>query len=369
MATFLFVHGTGTRKNAYNETIWTIEKHLHGHTVLSCRWGDPLGVRLNMGGASVPGRQAILSEEEALWNQLLSDPFFQLRLLAADPAKAVFDPYSAGPGAEIWRSILELSPGKSFDDTLEEHALASRWQETLARLRADEEFKQLISQINAPPATVSREVARALIASVLIDALACGAPLPSVAARDQMLEGLITPLGGTTKGLFAWYLSAVTRAARNPLTEVFVNIAADVVLYQTRGKAIRDFIASKIGEVPGKVVLVAHSLGGVACVDTLIETPCPSVTHLITVGSQSPFLYEINALSSLPFGRPLPGHFPRRWLNIYDRSDVLSYLAEPVFGKGRVTDFENKSHLPPLAAHSAYWTSPTVWPCIKEFVS
>ena len=73
-----------------------------------------------------------------------------------------------------------------------------------------------------------------------------------------------------------------------------------------------------------------HSLGGVACVDLLVEAALPQVELLVTVGSQAPFFYEIDALQSLRFGVPLPEHFPR-WLNVYDLRDFLSYVAAGVF--------------------------------------
>jgi len=92
------------------------------------------------------------------------------------------------------------------------------------------------------------------------------------------------------------------------------------------------------------------------------------VSHLITAGSQAPFLYEVNALHSLSKVKTLPVHFPDKWLNIYDESDILSFLAEPAFSPGRVTDFANESKLSPMAAHSAYWASDSVWKRIAEFV-
>jgi surfactin synthase thioesterase subunit len=75
-------------------------------------------------------------------------------------------------------------------------------------------------------------------------------------------------------------------------------------------------------------VLLGHSLGGVACVDLLIdpeEKERKQVKMLATVGSQAPYFYEINALSLLEYDEKteLPKYFPW-WLNIYDRADFLS---------------------------------------------
>ncbi|MBV9224758.1 MAG: hypothetical protein JOY85_12055 [Acidobacteriaceae bacterium] len=80
------------------------------------------------------------------------------------------------------------------------------------------------------------------------------------------------------------------------------------------------------------------------------------VTMLATVGSQAPYFYEINALSSLEYGdkTELPAYFPW-WLNIYDRADFLSYVGEGVFRK-RVEDHEVRTHQLFPQSHSAYWS-------------
>jgi pimeloyl-ACP methyl ester carboxylesterase len=115
------------------------------------------------------------------------------------------------------------------------------------------------------------------------------------------------------------------------------------------------------------VVLLGHSLGGVVCFDLLASGVLldgaatgpggrpGQVEGLVTVGSQAPLLYELDALPSRPYGSGLPGGFPH-WVNVYDRRDLLSYLAAGVFGPG-VTDVEVDNRQPVSAAHSAYWTN------------
>ena len=58
--------------------------------------------------------------------------------------------------------------------------------------------------------------------------------------------------------------------------------------------------------------MIAHSLGGIACVELFIEQKLSKkVDALVTVGSQAPFFYEIEALRTVEkYGDPLPGHFP-----------------------------------------------------------
>jgi hypothetical protein len=112
------------------------------------------------------------------------------------------------------------------------------------------------------------------------------------------------------------------------------------------------------------VTLVAHSLGGIACVDLLVMRDLPKVSRLITVGSQTALLYEIGAMASLARSERLPAWFPP-WLNVYDRDDFLSYRADRLFPQ--VTDLEVSSREPFPDSHSAYLTSDTVWTAIRDF--
>jgi hypothetical protein len=137
---------------------------------------------------------------------------------------------------------------------------------------------------------------------------------------------------------------------------------SDILLYQTRGGQIRDFIQQQIEQAEPPVVLLAHSLGGIACVDLLVEQSLPQVALLITAGSQAPFMYEINALYSLEFGQQLPEHFPQ-WLNLYDKRDFLSYIGSKIFPR-RVEDLEIDSKQPFPRSHSAYWENDTTWQAI-----
>jgi hypothetical protein len=113
------------------------------------------------------------------------------------------------------------------------------------------------------------------------------------------------------------------------------------------------------------VTLVAHSLGGIACVDLLALPDPPPVARLVTAGSQSPFLYELGALTSLKPPQPLPAGFPP-WLNLYDRNDFLSYCAGRLWSG--VEDREIESGQPFPASHSAYFGNAEGWLAIRAFM-
>jgi hypothetical protein len=151
---------------------------------------------------------------------------------------------------------------------------------------------------------------------------------------------------------------------RGRYTDALVPIVGDVLAYQGRGDLIRDRIRSCVPPEP-PVVLLAHSLGGVACVDLLIEAELPQIALLVTVGSQAPFFYEMDALHCLRFGESLPPHFPR-WLNLYDPRDFLSYVAAKVFlaPPHGIVDFEVNNRQPFVKSHSAYFTNPKTWDAI-----
>ena len=192
--------------------------------------------------------------------------------------------------------------------------------------------------------------------------------------RDETERLLIEGLGGFEYSIGGWVKQQlgglVLRVAtskgmrrRGALSDASSPFAGDILLYQARGQEIRKFIRQEVLNAPSPRVLLAHSLGGIACVDLLVTEPI-DVKLLVTVGSQAPYLYEINALQSLPYGQSLPAHFPR-WLNIYDLRDFLSYKAAPIF-PGRVKDVKVDNKEPFHWSHSAYWSNDYVWKAIEE---
>ncbi|MDB9380059.1 hypothetical protein, partial [Nodularia sphaerocarpa] len=151
---------------------------------------------------------------------------------------------------------------------------------------------------------------------------------------------------------------------RGSVTNATYPFAGDILFYQAKGENIREFIKEQIKNVEPPVVLLAHSLGGIACVDLLIAQELPQVELLITVGSQAPFLYEINSLQSLSYGYPLPDYFPK-WLNIYDLRDVLSYVGEGLF-PNQIKDIQVDNQQPFPESHGAYWYNSATWDAILE---
>ncbi|MGI5461112.1 alpha/beta fold hydrolase [Streptomyces sp. CA-249302] len=164
---------------------------------------------------------------------------------------------------------------------------------------------------------------------------------------------------------------------RGRLTNSSAPALGDILRYQSKGADLRDHLRQHIATEAGPAaptVLIGHSLGGVALVDLLALSaaqgqPLSGIRLLVTVGSQAPFLHELGALTGLEPGAGLPDGFPR-WLNVYDRQDLLAFLAEPIFpADPRVTDHEVVSGQPFPPSHSAYWKTDSLYDGVAEAVA
>ncbi|WP_159054756.1 hypothetical protein [Streptomyces dysideae] len=252
-------------------------------------------------------------------------------------------------------------------------------------LASDEANRAAVQALDEPAAReLAVAVARALMAGALARA---GADAECTGAeRDRMVEVITARLGGDARmpggraaallGKLA--LRVTTQPAlnlwRGPITGGATPFLGDILRYQARGQALRDHLHRAITADDGPTVLIGHSLGGVALVDLLAQSaacgaPVRGPLLLVTVGSQAPFLHELGALAGLDPDDSLPDGFPR-WLNVYDRQDMLAFLAEPVFpGDARVTDHEVSSRQPFPLCHSAYWKTGGVYDGIARAVA
>ncbi len=110
------------------------------------------------------------------------------------------------------------------------------------------------------------------------------------------------------------------------------------------------------------LVVVAHSMGATVAYDILTYfRPDIDVDVLVTVGSQVGLFEELKLFRASD--RRLPGaagdRVPtlpnvRRWINIFDRTDLLAYRAEGIFDG--VVDLHYSTHV--VRAHGAYFKQP-----------
>ena len=393
MPSILFVHGTGVREPSYDFTCATLTSRMAeatpGYQLFRCYWGGSEGSRLHANGASIPDydtARAVGAVDDAdiaiaRWRLLYEDPDFELDSYIGQPsATRNFNPASDAPVEDITTllntetdRIRELKRCLRVDDVwiAAKSQLVAFIQTVLTAKRV---MPGLHSEFRAA-------IARSLVAHAILLAFANSATQPDWPTgidRDALVDALQEAWGadmgllGTATG---WIGNRLLRIAlrlgtgkiareRGAISDAASPATGDVIMYQARGGGIRDFIQRILHEVPKPVVILAHSLGGIACVDLLAKERIAGVTNLITVGSQAPLLYELNALWSLPFGTPLPADFPD-WLNIYDKHDFLSYIGNNVF-PNRVDDVQVDNGQPFPQAHSAYWTNPAVWQVIAR---
>jgi hypothetical protein len=399
---FIFVHGTGVRRDRFDDLFRWVRKGLterfQDADVVPYYWGDTFGSALSTGGVSVPGmattRGATDPEEDdaAEWLLLLTDPVCELRVLAAlgtaDDGLGMPGVQSAGERvADSLRKLpRDLSPSSYDTDELArllgDAGLIDGYNDALEALTDSAEFRDACTAANddIAAAELTTAASRAIVAFLLAgaeDMVLCTGD-----ERDRMVDLLSSRIGGTARGPMLraagvilqlglrWAPLSVLDRKRGKVTSNSASEVGDILRYQARGGPLRDHLAQLIAQSPEPPVVIGHSLGGIALVDVLAlaairQQPVP-VRLLVTVGSQAPFLHELGALAGLPPGATLPPGFPQ-WLNIYDRRDLLSYLAAPVFPDDpRVTDHEVRSRQPFPVSHSAYWKLGAVYDRIGE---
>jgi hypothetical protein len=391
MTTVLFVHGTGVRQPGYEETFLLIEQKLQAERpdlkVERCLWGDFLGTKLNAQGASIPLYDATLALDEGeeedyevvLWEQLYCDPLYELRVLSLKPVdESVSSPFGEQPGDELHTRVESLSSSPELQAKLEEAGIADVFDEAREVVIRSDPYTETLQKASEELGECREAVARAIVAQAMFN---CEQQekyppvLTDAQLRDEVVKILTLVLGEAELGIGDWVVKPLSQLAqpigtfyvkrrRGVITSSVSPTPCDILLYQGRGDRIRTFIREKIEQAEPPVVLLAHSLGGIACVDLLVkeESLKERVKLLVTAGSQAPFLYEINALYSLEYGEPLPDYFPS-WLNIYDLRDFLSYIGANVF-PDKVQDVLVDSKQPFPRSHGAYWTNEAVWKAI-----
>lgn len=393
--TVLFVHGTGVREERFGKLFAEVKERLEAigttATAQPCYWAGPYGAGLPE--RSIPGYKKpgdVTAQEKADWDDqtrwaiLEFDPLYELRLLGMRAPTAA-PPAADHPGAVLRHELLAFTDSPTLVSLVAAAGLAAEWNEAFDDLMQSHELSQALIEAEAGAIRERQACARAWVALAEYRVNEKGDRLPTPAERQAVVDELVHALGADVAGLAAdifakvstlfvggvalsmapaaTWLAARQRSAVADATSPF---AGDVLLYQARGDKIRSYIANQITSADGAVTLLAHSLGGIACVDLLAAQELPKVSQLVTVGSQAPFLHELGALSSLEPGARLPEHFPR-WVNVYDKKDLLSFVGSGVFGDA-VQDIEVDNGCSFPRAHSAYWGNPHFWSVLKELL-
>ncbi|GGM94686.1 alpha/beta hydrolase [Streptomyces fuscichromogenes] len=347
--------------------------------------GYGTGRELPRAGASGALEQD-LDEDVEFWGLLYLDPLLELRLLTREStAGTELAPGARPPGEALAAAAPALVADDRLRGLLDAAGIAEDFAAAVAAVLTTDDCRRFL---RAPAeGTGTAEPARAFVAEAVRRRTGRPGPAPAFdgTARDaavvRIADLLPGPSGtgdepGTHRGpvtrrikrltgrLALGLASAQAVRRRSALTDAAHPAAGDVLLYLARGGPVREAVAQAVLAAEPPVVLLAHSLGGIAALDLLVLRPLPQVELLVTVGSQAPFLYELGALPSLEPGSPLPAHVPP-WLNVYDRRDLLSYLGAGVF-PGRVRDIALDSRQPFPLSHSAYWSNPGLYRVLAE---
>lgn len=382
MTTLLFIHGTGVREPQYSTALARIKAGFSSEhvdiDVQSCYWGeigaelhacgksfyfDPLESADEAGGSAAGhGHDQVPEEEKELarWARLMDDPCYEIRLREMAPVRG--RPYDK----VMKRRVLELPAKQDLAGQLAVEGLTEVFAAAVEWLTMSDEFMSVLGNSTAPPdGSIERMLSRALVARCLATLAETGVDLVGE-RRDKLVltvqrgfgvadYGPLDPAGNVAKNIAFRAAGSSLRRRRHAA----IKQLADILLYQAHGNPIRGFVRDRIRETEDdRVVLLAHSLGGVIAFDMLAEeraTGLDRVRMLVTVGSQVPLLYELRALTcGVNFGTPLPDSFKARWLNAYDKRDLLAYGGEELFGK-RCQDIPVDTKTPFPTAHGAYW--------------
>lgn len=389
MTTVIFVHGISVREPQFSQTFEKIKNELQNKLpnlkIVPCLWGDSLGAKLNADGASIPlydstRNDAQRGQDENLirWMQLYKDPLYELRLLSLKtPEEQEFIPSQEDPSEKIDEKVKQLNLSEELQAKLKEGGIACVFEEAYQNVVRTSAYREALKTISDETLIEYRDaIARAIIAeSIAIcerqekyTGMATDANL-----REEVVKFLSCQILESERGVGDWLkenlsklvLSQTTnhlKRKRGVISDITYPAVGDILLYQGRGQKIRNLIQKRIEEVEEPVVLLAHSLGGIACVDLLVKEQLEQVKLLVTVGSQAPYFYEINALQSLEFGQALPEDFPE-WLNIYDLKDFFSFIGGNVF-PNKIQDIPVDNQQPFPQSHSAYWTNKATWKAI-----
>jgi pimeloyl-ACP methyl ester carboxylesterase len=388
LGTVVFVHGTGIRLPSYTSSFEAARKRAAENGIeanfAECAWGDPFGIQFE--GYSLPGpppEEKLREEAEdfARWAWLFDDPLFELDKLtirdAAGAALMMGPPGSKPKWLLLWEEISAYEPSLATIQILKRGELQEFWEPAWALVVGSDVTCLAFERSAHELPQASGALARAVVASLHVHATAAGRPGPNRHLRNSLVQHLLhdwdqivlAPSDFLAR-LFRRAATSTLRRHRDNFSAVALLPIGDILLYQSRGADVRNFIRETIEAAEPPVTVVAHSLGGIACFDLLALPNPPKVARLVTVGSQPPLLYEIGALASINMPTPLPLGFPT-WLNIFDRNDFLSYLAAGLLNPARdlkVKDLEVKSGQPFPDAHSAYFTNDVVWEAIRDLM-
>ncbi|MBX9929757.1 MAG: hypothetical protein K2X99_12705 [Gemmatimonadaceae bacterium] len=199
----------------------------------------------------------------------------------------------------------------------------------------------------------------------------------------------------------AWKFAGVNAQVR----DFVVHAVGDVAAYRAAPNSpasvyhrVHDRIAASLGALRDRVgpeaalVIVAHSLGSVICSDHIWDlqvghrqgsdpfTRGETLAGMVTFGSTLP-LFAMTCEPVIPIRFPARGLDPAlqsaaRWINVFDRTDVLGYpLRQTSDGYEATVDVDLELSVGPLwkrwvgLSHAEYWASGAFQEQVAELIA
>lgn len=384
----VFLHGVNTRKGPdYDNAVaardalfrrFALAKLMPGAVpvaVANPYWGD-LGARAAWGNASIPqGEIEAFGSAGELPDLLLAD-LAGARMPARDKVILTVARNSFAAAIDLlWGAAPGLEGSKP-----NRAAAWAELAETAIRYAERDPHPAWLEEVNSDTAFLQR------LQDELEDWVSPGSGAESAPEQFGMQEGwerikeAAGRLGSAAGRLTSGVLVDATRFGLHQQVSLFFG---DVFVYlQERGtpeqpgrivQRIRDALLEarqQVNATDSKLIVVAHSLGGVILYDILTSF-MPKVQKdfrldvLVTVGSQVALFEELKlyGVSRKDFPHdPQTDRVPKPasihyWLNVFDTNDVLSFATERVFAD--TVDFSYSTGKGLLAAHGAYFGLPS----------
>jgi hypothetical protein len=297
----VFVHGTGVRKDGSDRTCALIEANMPDWRVVAAEWGDLAGSRRAQ--KSVPdfrktGGSVLTDEDRRLqtWNLLYDDPSAELRFLALNLEEQPTPQALARLLDDALRGLYRPAIPDDLIDPLSAAGALDVFVEACEAVWADESYEKLRRGALPPEGPYLDALANAVVAqAAMLDEMKRGegaalkedaelrdaivlavrsklGPVKAVSAR-----GIIEMLGASVAAAFKATMYAGSSLVGTPYlkwhrggaSEHASPVAGDILVYQARGSKIRGLIRDRVLDLKSPVMLLGHSLGGVACFDLL----------------------------------------------------------------------------------------------------
>jgi hypothetical protein len=386
--TLVFIHGTGTREAGYRTTLGRVregaEQYLDNMATVGVPWYKLRTDYPDLVTKALPAagsRAAVEADSDPIttaWQLLVEDPRFELKILA-EAAPPANEPVMIG-GLSRSQQLVASVTGLSAEGKPLGGFLADEYHAAALRVGDAPELRDAAARTpdDGLP-TLAEAASRAVVAELFVahrDDSPGTQPEAMLIAeqRDALVDATYVALVGSSRGLGGWLLERLAglgtglgRLARGGLTDLSVGFFSDVFFYERRGEGIRSASSEARRGAQPPVMLIGHSLGGIASVDLLSSPTAPKVDLLVTVGSQAPLLFAMNALGTLePPDRNRVA--VARWVNVFDRNDLISFRASEIFADAdaHVEDHEVSSGQPFPMSHGAYFVNPKFWQLLAD---